>query len=139
MDEFLAILRITQSVTFLLALLIAFNATSIAGEERRREHATMIAFGTPLRRVLGNTVVESTLIGALGTLVGLGLGLALLGWIINVVSRGTYPELGLPVTLSPVSIAIAAALGIVAIAFAPLLGVRRLRNMDLPATLRVVE
>ena len=139
MDEFLAILRITQAVTLFLALLIAFNATNIAGEERRREHATMLAFGTPLRRVLGGTVVESMLIGILGTLVGLGLGLALLGWIINVVSRDTYPELGLPVTLTPASIAIAAALGIVAVALAPLFGVRRLRNMDLPATLRVVE
>ena len=139
MDEFLAILRITQAVTLLLALLIAFNATSIAGEERRREHATMLALGTPLRRTAGNTVIESMLIGTLGTLVGLGLGLALLGWIINVVSRDTYPELGLPITLTPASIALAATLGILAVALAPLLGVRRLRNMDLPATLRVVE
>ena len=139
MDEFLAILRITQAVTLLLALLIALNATSIAGEERRREHATMLALGTPLRRVLGNTVVESMLIGILGTLVGLGLGLALLGWIINVVSRDTYPELGLPITLTPASIALAATLGILAVALAPLLSVRRLKNMDLPATLRVVE
>ena len=54
-------------------------------------------------------------------------------------TRDTYPELGLPVTLTPASIAIAAALGIVAVALAPLFGVRRLRNMDLPATLRVVE
>ena len=139
MDEFLAILRFTEAVTLLLALLIAFNATSIAGEERRREHATMLAFGTPLRRVLGNTVVESMLIGTLGTLVGLAFGLALLGWIINVVSADTYPELGLPVTLGPTSIAIAAALGIIAVALAPLLGVRRLKHMDLPGTLRVVE
>ena len=71
--------------------------------------------------------------------VGLGLGLALLGWIINVVSRDTYPELGRPITLTPASIAVAAALGIVAVAVAPLLSVRRLKNMDLLATLRVVE
>ena len=139
MDEFLAILRITQAVTLLLALLIAFNATSIAGEERRREHATMLAFGTPLRRAAANTVVESMLIGTLGTLVGLACGLALLGWIINVVSRDTYPELGLPVALTPASIGMAALLGILAVALAPLLGVRRLGRMNLPATLRVVE
>ena len=75
-------------------------------------------------------VVESMLIGILGTLVGLGLGVALLGWIIDVVSRDTYPELGLPVTLTPASFAIAAALGIVPVALAPLFGVRRLRDMD---------
>ena len=139
MDEFLAILRITQTVTLMLALLIAFNATSISSEERRREHATMLAFGTPLRRTVGNTVVESVLIGTLGTIAGVGLGLVLLGWIINVVSRDTFPELGLQVTLSAQSLAVAAALGIVAVAAAPLLGVRRLKRMDLPATLRVAE
>jgi putative ABC transport system permease protein len=48
-------------------------------------------------------------------------------------------ELGLPITLTPASIAVAAALGIVTVAVAPLLSVRRLKNMDLPATLRVVE
>lgn len=139
MDEFLAILRITQTVTLLLAVLIAFNTTSIASDERRREHATMFAFGTPLQRVLGNTMIESMLIGTLGTLAGLGLGLAVLNWIIRVVARDTYPELGIPISLAPGSIAIAAMLGVIAVALAPLLSVRRLRNTDIPATLRVVE
>ena len=139
LDEFLTILRITQTVTLLLALLIAFNSMSIAGEERRREHATMLAFGTPPRRVVANTVVESMLVGLLGTIVGLALGFAILGWIINVVSRDTYPELGLPVTLAPGSVAVAAVLGIVAVALAPLLSGRRIGAMDIPATLRIVE
>jgi putative ABC transport system permease protein len=139
LNEFLAILRITQAVTLLLALLIAVNTTTIAGEERRREHATMLAFGTPPRRVLGNAVVESAIIGTLGTIVGTGLGLALLGWIINVVSRDTYPELGMPVTLGTGSLVTAAVLGIVAVALAPLISTRRLRQMNIPSTLRVVE
>ena len=139
MDEFLAILRITQTVTLLLAVLIAFNTMSIATEERRREHATMLAFGTPPRSILRNAVVESALIGTLGTIVGLALGLAILGWIVNVVSRDTYPELGLP--RHPLARidrdrgggrhrrrrALPAARR------------RRLRNMDIPSTLRVVE
>lgn len=139
MDEFLVIVRITQAVALLLAVLIAVNTTSIATEERRREHATMLAFGTPVRRVAGNAVVESALIGLLGTLAGVGLGLAVLSWIVNVVSRDTYPELGLPVTVAAGSLAIAVVLGVVAVALAPLLGLRRLRRMDVPATLRVVE
>ena len=139
LDDFLAILRITQLVTLLLAILIAVNTTSIATEERRREHATMLAFGVPPTRTLRLAIVESALIGALGTIVGLGLGLAVLGWIINVVSRDTYPELGMPVMLSPTSVAVAAALGIVVVALAPLLSWRRLTRMDVPATLRVVE
>ena len=132
MDEFLAILRITQTVTLLLAVLIAVNTMSIATEERRREHATMLAFGTPPRSILRNAVVESALIGALGTVVGLALGLAILGWIVNVVSRDTYPELGLPITLSPASLATAAAVGIVAVGLSPLLGARRLERWTSP-------
>jgi putative ABC transport system permease protein len=139
MDDFLAILRITQAVALLLAILIAFNTMSIATEERRREHATMLAFGVPPSRALGLAVVESALIGILGTVVGLLLGLALLDWIINVVSRDVYPELGMPVTLSPGSVAVAAILGIVVVALAPLLSWRRLERMNVPATLRVVE
>jgi putative ABC transport system permease protein len=139
MDEFLAILRMTQAVALLLALLIAFNATSIAAEERRREHATMLAFGTSVRRTLGNAMAESLAIGILATLVGLGLGLAVLDWIVTVVSRETYPDLGLSVALALPSIGVAALLGVVAVALAPLLTVRRLTRMDVPATLRVVE
>jgi ABC-type antimicrobial peptide transport system permease subunit len=115
------------------------NTTSIATEERRREHATMLAFGVPPTRTLRLAIVENALIGALGTIVGLGLGLAVLGWIINVVSRDTYPELGMPVMLSPTSVAVAAALGIVVVALAPLVSWRRLTRVDVPATLRVVE
>ncbi|MGE5689758.1 MAG: ABC transporter permease [Pseudomonadota bacterium] len=139
MDEFLAILRITQTVTLLLAVLIAFNTMSIATEERRREHATMLAFGVRPRSILRNAVVESALIGTLGTIVGLAFGLAMLGWIVNVTSADIYPELGIPVSLSPASVATAAAVGIVAVGLSPLLGARRLRRTNIPATLRVVE
>ncbi len=139
MDDFLAILRITQFVTLLLAVLIAVNTMSIATEERRREHATMMAFGIPRRSILRNAVVESVLIGALGTLAGIAGGLVLLGWIVNVVSRETYPDLGLPITLSAASIATTALVGLVAVGLSPLLGAGGLRRMDIPSTLRVVE
>ena len=139
MDEFLAILRITETVTLLLAVLIAFNTMSVATEERRREHATMLAFGTPPGSILRSAVVESVLIGTLGTIVGLGFGLAILGWIVNVTAGDVAPELGLDVTLSIGSLAVVAAVGIVAVGLSPLLGARRLRHMDIPATLRVVE
>ena len=139
MDEFLSIVRVTQMVTLLLAVLIAFNTMSIATEERRRENATMLAFGTGAGSILRNAVVESALIGALGTIAGTAFGVAILGWIVNVVSKDTYPALGLPVTLSAPSIATAAAVGIVAVGLSPLFGTRRLRRMDISSTLRVVE
>jgi putative ABC transport system permease protein len=51
----------------------------------------------------------------------------------------TLPEIGLTVDLSRNSIVQAAALGIIALAVAPLFTSRRLRHMDVPGTLRVVE
>ena len=64
-------------------------------DEPRREHATMFAFGVPVRRVIALSIQESLIIGILGTLIGIGVGFLLLNW--------------------------------------------RMRHMDLPATLRVME
>jgi len=139
MDDFLGILRVTQAITLLLALLIAFNTSSIASDERRREHATMFAFGIPTRRVLIATVAESTIIGILGTIAGLGLGLLVLTWLMTTVTADVFPDLGTVISLAPGTIATAALLGIVAVGVAPLLGIRRLRHLDIPSTLRVAE
>jgi putative ABC transport system permease protein len=49
------------------------------------------------------------------------------------------PDLEAVVTLAPASIVAAALVGIGAVALAPLLTARRLRRMDIPSTLRVVE
>jgi putative ABC transport system permease protein len=139
MNDFLGILRVTQAITLLLALLIAFNTTSITSDERRREHATMFAFGIPARRVITATVVESTIIGILGTIAGLGFGLLVLGWVMTAVTAEVFPDLGTVISLAPATIATAAIVGIAAVGLAPLLGARRLTRMDIPSTLRVVE
>ena len=139
MDDFLGILRVTQAITLLLALLIAFNTTSIASDERRREHATMFAFGIPTHSVISATVVESTIIGILGTIAGFGLGLLVLGWVMTAVTADVFPDLGTIISLAPTTVATAAVLGIAAVGLAPLLGARGLRHLDIPSTLRVAE
>ena len=50
-----------------MALLIAFNASTINADERAREHATMFAYGVTVGRVVRGGVVEALIIGALGT------------------------------------------------------------------------
>ena len=55
------------------------------------------------------------------------------------VISNTMPDLGLDVVISPATLATAVALGVIAVAVAPLLTIRRLRRMDIPGTLRVVE
>ena len=59
LDAFTGILGIAAAITLLLALLIAFNATSIATDERAREHATMFAFGLPRRAVVAMAMTEN--------------------------------------------------------------------------------
>jgi putative ABC transport system permease protein len=137
--QFRSVFTIIEGIVLLLALLIAFNSASINADERRRDHATMFAFGLPARRVLAMAVVESAIIGLLGTLLGIAGGLVLLDWLVNSLFASTAPDLGIVVALAPRTVAIAAVLGTIAVAVAPLLGARRIRNMDIPSTLRVVE
>jgi putative ABC transport system permease protein len=45
----------------------------------------------------------------------------------------------LAIEIAPASLLVAAAVGIASVALAPLLSARRLRRMDIPSTLRVME
>ena len=139
LDEFLSFLFVTAGAVLVLAILIAFNATRITVEERRREHATMRAFGLPTRTVLGIVIKESVIVGAIATIVGLIGGVVFLRWMLNSLATTTLPDVGIDVYLSPTTILIAAVVGIASVAITPLLLARRLRRMNLPGTLRVVE
>jgi putative ABC transport system permease protein len=138
-EEFLGFLYVVQAAILILAVLIAFNSTSISADERRREHATMFAFGLPVRTVLGLTMIESLIIGVIGTALGVLAGRVLLQWLITVLIPDTVPDLGVIVDVTPDTYLVAVLLGVLAVALAPVLTVRRLRRMDIPATLRVVE
>jgi len=139
MAEFTGVFQVIQGAALLLAVLIAFNAASISDDERARENATMLAFGIPLRTVLRMAVVESFVIGVLGTVLGLGGGYLMLVWTVEVLLPQTLPDITLESTLSFGSLAMVLALGIVAVAAAPLLTFRKLSRMNIPSTLRVME
>ena len=49
------------------------------------------------------------------------------------------PDVGLDIVVTASTVLTAVALGVIAVAVAPLLTIRRLRRMDIPGTLRVVE
>lgn len=139
LDEFVGVFRVLEGFILLLALLIAYNAASINTDERAREHATLFAFGLPMRRVVQMDVAESVLIGVLGTTVGVVAGLGVLRWFTRVLIAETMPEMGIDVAVSLGTVMTVAGLGIVAVATAPLLTIGRLRRMDIPGALRVVE
>jgi putative ABC transport system permease protein len=84
-------------------------------------------------------VGESLIAGLLGTLVGLAGGFLLTSWVVERTLPETLPDLGVVVELAPASLLAAAAVGVAAVSLAPLLGARRIRRMDVPSTLRVME
>jgi putative ABC transport system permease protein len=139
LDQFTGILNVAAAVALLLVFLIAFNTASIGTDERAREHATMMAFGLPTRTVLGLTTTESVLIGLLGTAIGLAAGYGLLAWLTATTVAAVMPEIGITAAVSAGTIAAALLLGAGTVAAAPLFTLRRLRAIDVPSTLRVVE
>ena len=139
LQEFLGILRVAAAITLLLALLIAFNTASIGMDERSREHATMLAFGLLPRTVVGMAVTESAIIGALATALGVVGSYYLLAWLTVTTVAGVLPEIGVTTALPTSTLVLALGLGVLTVALAPLLTARKLRRLDIPSTLWVVE
>jgi putative ABC transport system permease protein len=139
MAQFVGILQLFQAIVLLLAVLIAFSAAAIAVDERRREHATMFSFGVRPRKVVRMLLVESATIGVVATIIGIIGGLLLLQYFMAA-SADTMPDVALPIIVTPGTILWAVFVGVVAVGLAPLLTApRKLRKMDLPSTLRVME
>ena len=138
-EQYTGLLNFILLIVLALALLIAYNTASINMDERRREHATMFAYGLPPRTVLGMAMLESAALGLMATLVGLVAGYGLLQWVVSSLMHNTFPELGVEIVFNPVTVVLALALGVAAVAIAPVLTIRRLRKMDVPSTLRVME
>ena len=138
-ERFLWFIYATDAFVLLLALLVAFNSAAISADERRREHATMFAYGVPRGTIVAQSVAENAIVGLLASIAGVGLGLLLVGWIVRSTIPQTVPDLELSVFVSPTTIVAAIAIGVLACALAPLLTSRRLGRMDIASTLRVME
>jgi putative ABC transport system permease protein len=128
--------RVVAVIIF--ALLIALSSASISADEHRREDATIQAYGVPVHSLMIMEVVESGMVGLLGWLVGLGLGALALAWLLSRVAT-VMPDVQVKETLTYGTIFLSFLVGIVATAVAPLFNTRKLRKMDIPSTLRVME
>lgn len=75
-------------VALFVGAFVIFNTLSITVAQRTRELATLRTLGASRRQVLGSVLVEGLTIGAIASLVGLGLGVALakgLSWFFKVI------------------------------------------------------
>ena len=99
----------------------------------------MFAFGLPVRIVTRMQMVENFLTGVLGTLLGIVLGWLVLVVMLQVVFAEQLESIKLTPDLQPFTILLAAVLGIVTVVLTPLLSIRKMRRMDIPSELRVME
>ncbi len=137
--EFVDIFSVMQAAAVILAVLIAYNSTSINLDERAREMATMFAFGVRVRTALRIVIVENLLMSILGIVVGCVLGLLLLILLLTGVFSTVMPDINVTITLHLLTFVIALMVGVLAAVLTPTLNVRKMVNMDIPATLRVME
>ena len=63
----------------------------------------------------------------------------MLAWLATSTIPKVLPEIGVTAGLATTTVLQAFALGVLTVAIAPLFSLRRLRRMDIPAALRVVE
>ena len=138
-EQFASIFYVMEIFVLGLALLIAFNTANINSDERARDHATMFAYGVPVRRVIGILAVEGLILGTLATAIAIVLGYGMLLWMIRVLIPASYPDMGVVLSVDLPQMAAILAAGIAVVALAPALTVRKLRRMDIPGMLRVLE
>jgi putative ABC transport system permease protein len=82
---------------------------------------------------------EAVIVGVLSTIVGVTAGAGVLGWILDSLASRTLRDFAIERTVAPPTLVIAALVGVVSVSLAPLFLIRRIRRMDLPDTLRVME
>jgi putative ABC transport system permease protein len=139
MAQFTGFIAMTALAVLVLALLIAFNSARISVDERRRDHATMLAFGLRVRDVVGVLVREAVVVGVLSTLIGALAGSVVLQWMLDSLATRTLPDFDIARELSTTTVVVSLLVGVASVSLAPLFLVRRIRRMDLPDTLRVME
>ena len=132
-------LRVTQVIAIGLAFLIAFNSTSISVDERVREIATMFAFGLRIRTVTRMQMLENILIGLMGTIIGVALGWIVLSEVLFGQVEEEMADIHFLITISPATIGLSAVIGVLVVGLTPLLSIRKMRKMDIPSMLRVME
>ena len=139
LEQFVGILAITALAVLVLAGLIAFNAARVGVAERQREHATMRAFGYPVRSIMTVVLGEGLIVGVLASIIGIGGGIVFLDWMLASVTSTTLPDFAIARAVSSTTFGLALTIGIAAALIAPLFLTRRISRMNIPDALRIME
>ena len=139
LEQSSSVFVITRIFVIFLVMLIAFNTANINVDERSRDHATMFAYGIPVRRVIANLSVEGMLLGVVAVVLGGLFGYALLLWMALFQMPTAVPDVGMIVSVRWWEMAASFVVALAAIALAPLFPGRKLKKMFIPGQLRVME
>jgi putative ABC transport system permease protein len=85
-------------IVFLMVLMASINTLLMAMLERIREIGTMLAMGTPRAWIVALFMLEATVLGILGAVLGVASG-NLLGWILNISGLHMPPPPGYTVNI----------------------------------------
>lgn len=110
-DQFAALPTLVGLLSLLAAAVTMANTVSLATLERRRQIGILKAIGLKSRRVLGVMLIENTVIGLLGGL--LGIGLSALG-VALMTALGQGEAIPIPRDSAPVAVALVIAAIIIA-------------------------
>jgi putative ABC transport system permease protein len=110
-DQFAAIPTVVGLLSLLAAAVAMANTVALATLERRRQIGVMKAVGLKGRRVMGVMLVENTIIGVLGAVLGIGLS-ALAVAIMTSANQGM--AIPIPADAMPVAIALLVAAVLIA-------------------------
>jgi putative ABC transport system permease protein len=99
----------------------------------------MGAFGTPIRTSIRILMIESLIMGVLGTILGFFAFAPIVIDIVQMRVTEAMNEVHIASFLYPESLFLIVGIGIVLVTLIPLFSIRKLTRMDLPSALRVVE
>lgn len=110
-DQFAAIPTVVGLLSLLAAAVAMANTVALATLERRRQIGVMKAVGLKGRRVMGILLLENTIIGLLGGLLGIGLSVFI---VAQMNAFGDESAIPIPADAAPVAVALMVAAVLIA-------------------------
>jgi putative ABC transport system permease protein len=139
LEIFVVMFVFLNAIVFVIAFLLAFNTTSINVDERVREIATMFAFGLPVRTATFMQMLENFIIGIGSIILGSILGWWVLQQMLIARLEEQLADLQMLVSVSPQTVVSIIVIGLLAVTITPIFSIRKMRRMDIPSQLRVME
>ena len=130
------VLLIFASVALFVGAFLIFNTFSILVAQRSRELALLRALGASRGQVMGSVLLEAVLVGAVASVVGVALGVAVASGLRALAGRfGAALPAG-PLVVAPRTVVVGLAVGVVITALAALLPARKASAVPPVAAMR---